>query len=66
MSKLSAQRTAHAVERMAVYHLDAPMVGVAPGAIESSFFSGERRLVFRARRHRLVLKELHTGHPPSI
>ena len=29
MPKLSAQRTAHAAERMAVYHLDAPLVGVA-------------------------------------
>ncbi len=31
MSKLSAQRTAQAPERMAVYHLDAPMVGIASG-----------------------------------
>ena len=29
MSKLSAQRMAHAAERMAVYHLDAAMVGIA-------------------------------------
>jgi hypothetical protein len=32
MSKLSAQRTPHAAERMAVYRIGPPMVGVAPGA----------------------------------
>ena len=36
MSKLSAQRTAHAAERMAVYRLDAPMVGVASGPIQKA------------------------------
>ena len=36
MSKLSAQRTAHAAERMAVYRLDAPMVGVVSGPIQKA------------------------------
>ena len=36
LSEMSAQRTAHAAERMAVYRLDAPMVGVAWGPIQKA------------------------------
>ena len=36
MSKLSAQRAAHATERMAVCRLDAPVVGVVSGPIQKA------------------------------